>query len=80
MVRYGELKKNVAPGISEGASVEKGALLGYVGKLEGLNLSMVHFELYGETGEGALTDHSNGPYYRRKDLLNPTSFLDELDT
>ena len=80
MVRYGELKKNAGPGIFEGASVKKGALLGYVGKLEGLNLSMVHFELYGGTGESALTDHDHGPYYRRKDLLDPTTFLDELET
>jgi hypothetical protein len=80
MVRYGEVNPKVAPGIVEGGKVEKGALLGYVGKLKGLDLSMVHFELYSGITEAPLTDYSKGPYYRRADLVDPTSFLDELET
>lgn len=78
-VRYGELKEDLIREIKVGAVVEKGTLLGHVGKLSGLNLSMVHFELYDGSGKGKLSDHFNPPYYRRKDLLDPTTFLDEME-
>jgi len=76
VVRYCEVK-GVAPGIRRGSVVEPGAVIAYVGKM--FVSSMLHFELYqGPYGRGGLTDRSNKPFQRRKDLLNPTSFLEKL--
>lgn len=77
IVRYGEVKKEVGPGIAKGAPVMPGVQIGQVGALKGLKLSMLHFEMYAGTAKGALTDRSNPPYQRRSDLIDPTAWLDD---
>lgn len=77
IVRYGEVQKNVAPGITVGAEVLPGDLIGYVGRLKGLALTMLHFEMYDKSSKGPLTDRKRPPYQRRSDLLDPTTYLDE---
>lgn len=76
VARYGELSK-AAPNIKKGAKVKKGQLIGYVGELKGLNMSMLHLELYSGKATGPLTVRGNKPYQRRADLIDPTSILDK---
>lgn len=77
-VRYGEVKPKLATGIKAGAPVQAGQLLGEVGQLKGLKMSMVHFEMYRGTETGPLTQKGT-KYQRRKDLLDPTPFLDAAE-
>lgn len=74
-VRYGEIGK-AADGLHEGAAVKAGQVIGFVGKMAHVSQSMLHFELYGGTADGPLTDRTRAPHARRADLLNPASFLD----
>ncbi len=76
VVRYGEITRNVAPGIAPNAPVAAGQVIGYVGKMRAISESMVHFELYSGAGSGPLTDRARAPYSRRADLVDPTEFLD----
>jgi len=73
IVRYGEIKPGSFVG---GTTVKKGQRLCQVGKLQGMKASMLHIEMYKGTASGSLTDVNNPPYKRRKDLLDPTPFLD----
>lgn len=74
VVRYGEIRQSVPRGISAGARVSKGQVIGYVGLMTS-GSSMLHFEMYKGTVNGELTTGS-GPYRRRSDLMDPTPFLD----
>jgi hypothetical protein len=74
--RYGEISKT-ADGIRKGSKVKKGQLIGYVGELKGLNMSMLHLELYSGKATGPLTVRNNKPYQRRTDLIDPTPILDK---
>lgn len=76
VARYGEISK-AATGIKKGLKVKKGQLIGYVGELKGLNMSMLHLELYSGKANGPLTVRGNKPYQRRFDLIDPTSILDK---
>jgi murein DD-endopeptidase MepM/ murein hydrolase activator NlpD len=76
VVRYGEVHHNLAPGIRKGAKVEAGTLIGLVGALKGLKMSMLHFEMYSGKAKGPLTSKSQAPYMRRSDLMDPTPWLD----
>jgi murein DD-endopeptidase MepM/ murein hydrolase activator NlpD len=76
IARYGEIQKNVAPGIRKGTQVRRGQLIAHVGKLASLNMSMLHLELYTGASTGPLTVRSNPPYMRRGDLMDPTPVLD----
>jgi murein DD-endopeptidase MepM/ murein hydrolase activator NlpD len=76
VARYGEISKT-ATGIKKGSIVKKGQLIGYVGELKGLNMSMLHLELYSGTASGPLTVRGNKPYQRRADLIDPTLILDK---
>lgn len=76
IVRYGEIMKDIAEGLAVGSKVKKGQKIGFVGRLESLGVSMVHFEMYDGTGSGLLTDRSRLPFMRRADLIDPTSHLD----
>ena len=77
-VRYTEMKdKNVA-GVHAGAKIKAGQVIGYVGKMDGINETMLHFEMYSGTITGQLTDRQNPPYQRRSDLINPTDYLDKM--
>ena len=73
VIRYGEIS-HVVTGIAQGTRVRRGDILAYVGKLERLDLSMLHLEMYSGIATGALT-RDRAPYFRRVDLLDPTEFL-----
>lgn len=75
-VRYGEVQKQVAEGIGVGKKIKAGQQIGQIGRLEGLKISMVHFEMYANKATGPLTVRGNAPYQRRKDLIDPTATLD----
>ena len=84
VARYGEIQRNAQVAI--GDQVTAGQHIAQVGHLVGINVpsDMLHLELYSGAGSGKLSVsgsaskiHSNGlPFNRRKDLLNPTSYLD----
>lgn len=76
IARYGEISR-VAGGLKKGSKIEKGQLIGYVGELRGLNMSMLHLELYKNVSNSSrLTVRSNEPYRRRADLIDPSDILD----
>ncbi|WP_376093944.1 M23 family metallopeptidase [Roseomonas sp. CCTCC AB2023176] len=81
VVRYGEVQKKLGPGVTPGARILAGAEIGTIGRLEGLTVSMVHFEMYAGTETGPLTVKGGkgkfAAYQRRDDLLDPTPYLDE---
>jgi murein DD-endopeptidase MepM/ murein hydrolase activator NlpD len=79
IARYGEIKQGLPPGIKAGTPVTRGQPIAYVGKLTGLNMSMLHLELYSGAGNGPLTTKT-GPYKRRGDLIDPTPILDGAST
>jgi len=57
--------------------IKAGDRIGQIGWLKGLNISMVHFEMYSGTRKGSLTDRSSAGFQRRSDLLDPTPYLDQ---
>ena len=75
-VRYGEIDRTIAANLPVGSTVREGDQIGAVGDLEGLDLSMVHFEMYSGAATGPLTVPSRAPFMRRADLLDPTEYLD----
>jgi murein DD-endopeptidase MepM/ murein hydrolase activator NlpD len=75
VVRYGETRKTLAPGVKVGGKVKKGQKIGEVSALTGLDISMVHFEMYTGEKEGPLTTQT-GPFKRRADLKDPTAILE----
>jgi len=76
VARYGEIR-GAAPGIKKGSKVKKGQLIAYVGELRGLNMSMLHLELYSGKSSGALTVRGSKPYQRRADLIDPSNVMDK---
>lgn len=76
VARYGEITRDVPAGVKKGARVERGQQLGSVGLLEGINMSMLHLELYSGSVSGPLTVRGSKPYQRRSDLIDPASILD----
>jgi murein DD-endopeptidase MepM/ murein hydrolase activator NlpD len=78
LVRYGEISNAHVVKLAAGEKVKCGQLIAYVGLLDSLKKSMIHFELYTNTVKGPLTVRSNLPYQRRSDLKNPTSLIDQL--
>lgn len=74
LVRYGEIAR-LAPGIKQGSKVKQGQLIAYVGRLQGLDYYMVHFEMYSGRASGPLSTQS-GKYRRRSDLMDPTKYVD----
>lgn len=76
-IRYGEISRAVASGLGAGTRVREGDKIGEVGDLEGLDLAMVHFEMFDGTATGPLTVRTNPPFMRRPDLIDPTPFLDQ---
>lgn len=73
---YGELGL-ISSTLTKGAKVKKGQFIGEVGQLNGLDMSMLHLEVYSGTGRGKLTVRSNLPYKRRADIMDPTPILDK---
>jgi murein DD-endopeptidase MepM/ murein hydrolase activator NlpD len=76
-VRYGEIDTHKVVHLAGGSHVKCGQVIAYVGRLDS-GSSMLHFELYSGKSSGALTVRGNPPYQRRRDLVNPTSFMDRL--
>lgn len=76
-IRYGEISTKIASGLKVGDKVKEGDKIGEVGDLEGLDLAMVHLEMYRGNVTGPLTVPANTPFMRRSDLIDPTSRLDE---
>lgn len=78
IVRYGEVSPRLVAGIEAGASVRAGQTIGYIGRLTGINQSMLHLEMYSGAAQGPLTDKRNqtNKYKRRSDLIDPTTYLD----
>ena len=76
-----------------GTPVKRGDVIGWVGQLREVKKNgsvkigghMIHFEMYKKTATGDLTQPSNKiydyvpnkTYKRRRDILDPTHFLDE---
>jgi murein DD-endopeptidase MepM/ murein hydrolase activator NlpD len=73
IVRYCEIK-SAASGVKVGSKLKEGDLIAYVGKM--YVDSMLHFELYDGSETGDLTNRANKPFQRRKDLIDPTEYLD----
>ena len=81
LARYTEIK-GVANGLKEGDTVTKGDVIAYVGKM--YSSSMLHFEMYSGKLTGGLTQKGqklgktmkDAPFQRRKDLVDPTPYLD----
>lgn len=80
LVRYGEVQPSTV--VSKGDRVKAGQPIAKVGRL-----NMLHFELYSKKASGSLTvlnssqsriAPSGRPFYRRKDLIDPSPLLDEL--
>jgi hypothetical protein len=65
--------KGLARGVHVGSKLKEGDPIAFVGKM--YRDSMLHFEMQG-TATGGLSDPSNKPYNRRKDLMDPTEYLD----
>jgi len=76
VVRYGEISISKAVRLKGGDRVKAGEVIAYVGRLES-GSSMLHFELYSGKAKGSLTV-GQGPYMRRRDLINPSTLVDEL--
>jgi murein DD-endopeptidase MepM/ murein hydrolase activator NlpD len=83
LARYGEIQQ--ATFVKQGDHVEAGQRIAKVGNLIGITNSMLHLELYDKSATGPLTVKgkqtartSGGmPYMRRRDLMDPTSRLNE---
>jgi murein DD-endopeptidase MepM/ murein hydrolase activator NlpD len=73
IVRYCEIR-DAAPGVHVGSTLKEGDLIAIVGMMN--KDSMLHFEMYEGTATGDLTDRSNKGFERRKDLMDPTEYLD----
>ena len=84
LVRYGEISIRVPKDITPGATVKEGQLIAYVGAQT--VSSMLHFEMYSNPEDITYpTDIGNMKYLnfktkktynRRKDLMDPTDYLD----
>ncbi|MBS1797143.1 MAG: M23 family metallopeptidase [Acidobacteria bacterium] len=84
LVRYGEIAVRAPKEIVKGAEVKEGQLIAYVGAQT--VASMLHFEMYSNTEDISYpTEKGNMKYLnfkpkktysRRKDLMDPTDYLD----
>lgn len=84
LVRYGEIGIKVPPEIQPNAQVKEGQLIGYVGA-QTVN-SMLHLEMYSNPEDISyptvmdnmkyLNFQPKKTFHRRKDLMNPTAYLD----
>jgi murein DD-endopeptidase MepM/ murein hydrolase activator NlpD len=76
VIRYGEVTGKAAAGVVTGATIRKGQIVGYVGKVNSNCCSpMLHFEMYAGTSTGSLTQGGN-KFQRRSDLMDATDLLD----
>lgn len=84
IARYGEVQKSAL--VKTGDIIKGGQRIAKVGHLVGISVpsDMLHLEIYDKSGSGALTVTTSSaskkradgiPYFRRKDLVDPTSKL-----
>ncbi|MDI1480220.1 LysM peptidoglycan-binding domain-containing protein [Polyangium sp. y55x31] len=78
VVRYGEISSSKRVPVRAGQKVKCGEHIAYVGLLDSLGMSMIHFELYGERARGQALTQMSGPYRRHPALKNPTNLVDKL--
>ena len=65
-------------GLDIGTEVKQGQLIGHVANIDGVEKSMLHFELYdNQNDKTALTVLPKPPYNRRSDVVDPTEYLDK---
>ena len=74
-IRYAEID-HLAAGLQAGSPIKAGQVIAYVGQVAGMTNAMLHFEKYSGNLNGPLTVIPNKPFERRKDLQDPTGFLD----
>jgi murein DD-endopeptidase MepM/ murein hydrolase activator NlpD len=74
VARYCEVQTTTIT-VSQGEPVRAGQIIAKVGQLN--TQAMLHFELYSGLSK-ALMRVRTGMYQRRPDLIDPTTFLDEL--
>jgi murein DD-endopeptidase MepM/ murein hydrolase activator NlpD len=76
--RYCEIGENVE--VKADDYVLEGQVIGYIGHQPGDgDHQMLHFEMYRGTefGELSNTDAAYAPFFRRKDIMDPTPYLDQ---
>lgn len=79
VARYGEITGKSASGVKLNSAVKAGQNVGYIGKVNSNCCApMLHFELYSGTASGSLSQSGN-KYNRRKDLIDPTKLLQDLE-
>ena len=88
IIRYGEVQQTAL--VKKDDTVEPGQVIAKVGLLVGIEVpsAMLHFEMFAGTATGPFTDKTvqsakrpdGVPFQRRKDLLNPTSYLNAWKT
>ena len=84
IIRYGGLSKRSF--VETGDYVNAGQVIGEVGDMKNVTASQLHIEKYDKSVEGSLNvgaqasalNSNDLPFYRRKDLKDPTDFLEEL--
>ena len=76
-MRYGEISSSVVVPVRSGQKVKSGEVIAYVGLLDSLQMSRIHFELFGEQARGQNLS-GGGPYRRNPALKDPTSLIDKL--
>jgi len=84
VARYGEIKQG-SSSLNVGDQVTPGQAIAQVGKLDNMNISMLHLELYDKSAAGPLTVKNNQtkrnaqnlPFWRRRDLIDPSAHLNE---
>jgi len=77
VVRYGEISSSKTVSVKPGQKVKVGEHIAYVGLLDSLQMSMIHFELFGEQARGQNLS-GGGPYRRNPALKDPTPLIDKL--
>lgn len=84
VIRYGEIRPDCP--LRKGDRVTAGAAIALVGKMKRVTQPMLHFEVYDKSATGPLTEHDAArsgrrsadgvPFFRRRDLVDPTPLLD----
>jgi LysM repeat protein len=77
VVRYGEISSSKTVPARGGQAVKAGEHIAYVGLLDDLGMSMIHFELFGESARGESLS-GGGPFRRHPALRDPTPLIDRL--
>lgn len=77
IARYCELEPNHIK-LEVGTLVTGADTIGKVGKISGIDETMLHLEIYTGKCSGPLTVSGEYPFERRGDLIDPTPFLIEI--